>query len=187
MRNTTIFAFLLRTLVSICTEYPIRYTYGYIYFTPVVAKWSVPNWFVWSMYTHTLWLFRQHLNNCMKSHYQPKSRVRKMLWEKVIMKTLIHGFLYAILEAENRNKKCIVVTARVHPGETNSSWMMRGLLDYVTGPTAVAKVTHYDEVTSASCKANDNNKYNPHYEPFLGKIRASNAERLSMLWRLHAA
>lgn len=25
----------------------------------------------------------------------------------------------------------ILITARVHPGETNSSWMMKGFLDYV--------------------------------------------------------
>ena len=35
----------------------------------------------------------------------------------------------------------MVVTARVHPGETNSSWMMKGLVDYLTGNSADAKVT----------------------------------------------
>ena len=25
----------------------------------------------------------------------------------------------------------ILITARVHPGETNASWMMKGFLDYV--------------------------------------------------------
>lgn len=32
------------------------------------------------------------------------------------------------------------MTARVHPGETNSSWMMKGLIDYLTGSSADAKV-----------------------------------------------
>ncbi len=39
-----------------------------------------------------------------------------------------------------RSKKGVVVTARVHPGETNSSWMMRGLIDFITGNTQEAKV-----------------------------------------------
>ena len=40
----------------------------------------------------------------------------------------------------SRSKRAVVVTARVHPGETNASWMMKGLLDYLTGPSADAKV-----------------------------------------------
>lgn len=34
----------------------------------------------------------------------------------------------------------MVLTARVHPGETNSSWMMKGLLDYLTSNAPDAKV-----------------------------------------------
>ena len=34
----------------------------------------------------------------------------------------------------------MVLTARVHPGETNSSWMMKGLLDYLTSSAPDAKV-----------------------------------------------
>ncbi|KAF4144647.1 Zinc carboxypeptidase [Phytophthora infestans] len=32
------------------------------------------------------------------------------------------------------------VSARVHPGEPNSSWMMQGMLDYLTGPSSGATV-----------------------------------------------
>ena len=38
------------------------------------------------------------------------------------------------------NKRVIVVTARVHPGETNSSWMMKGLLEFLASPHYIAQV-----------------------------------------------
>ena len=41
---------------------------------------------------------------------------------------------------ENQVKKGVVVTARVHPGETNSSWMMKGLLDFLLSDSEDAKV-----------------------------------------------
>ena len=41
-----------------------------------------------------------------------------------------------------QNKKAVVVTSRVHPGETNASWMMKGFLDYLLSNTADAKVWH---------------------------------------------
>lgn len=34
----------------------------------------------------------------------------------------------------------IVLSARVHPGEPNSSWMMKGMIDYLTGPSSGARV-----------------------------------------------
>ena len=41
---------------------------------------------------------------------------------------------------EHRVKKGVVVTARVHPGETNASWMMKGLLDFLLGDSDDAQV-----------------------------------------------
>ncbi|KAL4217925.1 hypothetical protein ACF0H5_022664 [Mactra antiquata] len=42
-------------------------------------------------------------------------------------------------EEVQAEKKAVVVTARVHPGESQASWMMKGVLDYVTGPSLEAK------------------------------------------------
>ncbi|CAB3370016.1 Hypothetical predicted protein [Cloeon dipterum] len=40
---------------------------------------------------------------------------------------------------EKKKKPAIVVTARVHPGETPSSFMMKGLIDFLTGNSAPAR------------------------------------------------
>ncbi|XP_064308152.1 cytosolic carboxypeptidase 3 isoform X1 [Phalacrocorax carbo] len=37
-------------------------------------------------------------------------------------------------------RKAVIVTARVHPGETNSSWIMKGLLDYILGDSGEAQL-----------------------------------------------
>ena len=40
----------------------------------------------------------------------------------------------------NQAKKGIVLSARVHPGESNASWMMKGAIDYLVGNTPEARV-----------------------------------------------
>ncbi|NXX82129.1 CBPC3 carboxypeptidase, partial [Urocolius indicus] len=36
-------------------------------------------------------------------------------------------------------RKAVILTARVHPGETNSSWIMKGFLDYILGDSGQAR------------------------------------------------
>ena len=38
------------------------------------------------------------------------------------------------------DRRVIVLSSRVHPGETNASWIMHGLLDYLTSQTKEAKL-----------------------------------------------
>ncbi|XP_076642435.1 uncharacterized protein LOC143353191 [Halictus rubicundus] len=42
-------------------------------------------------------------------------------------------------DEEVRRKRGIVITARVHPGETPSSWTMKGIIDFLTGESDQAK------------------------------------------------
>jgi len=41
---------------------------------------------------------------------------------------------------EIRKRKGIVISSRVHPGETGSSFMMKGIIDYLVGPSLGAKL-----------------------------------------------
>lgn len=40
-----------------------------------------------------------------------------------------------------QRKKAVVITARVHPGETPASWMMKGFMDFLTGDSEQAKAS----------------------------------------------
>ena len=39
-----------------------------------------------------------------------------------------------------KNRQGVVLSSRVHPGESGASWMMKGVLDYLTGPSLNAKI-----------------------------------------------
>jgi hypothetical protein len=41
--------------------------------------------------------------------------------------------------SDGKNRKIIFLSARVHPGETNASWMMRGMLLFLTGDEPLAR------------------------------------------------
>jgi len=74
--------------------------------------------------------------------------VRSMCFkQRVLCRTLAGNYVYVLTitaPAKRRNeaeaKKAIVITARVHPGETNASWMMKGFLDFLTSNSQDAKL-----------------------------------------------
>ncbi|XP_067090443.1 cytosolic carboxypeptidase 2-like [Osmerus mordax] len=44
------------------------------------------------------------------------------------------------VEKDGTNKPAVVLTARIHPGETNSSWVMKGILNFLLGDSPDATV-----------------------------------------------
>ncbi|KZC06993.1 Cytosolic carboxypeptidase NnaD [Dufourea novaeangliae] len=71
-----------------------------------------------------------------------KTRFTKL---RLLCRTLAgNGVYYLTITApayddEVRRKRGIVITARVHPGETPSSWTMKGIIDFLTGDSNQAK------------------------------------------------
>ena len=39
-----------------------------------------------------------------------------------------------------KQRKGVVITSRVHPGESGSSYMMKGIIDYLVGPSLGARI-----------------------------------------------
>lgn len=73
-----------------------------------------------------------HFVSCHAKRY---SQSTSLLFERVIQSCILTSDSFC-----SKAKQGVVLTARVHPGETNSSWMMKGLLDYLTSNAPDAKV-----------------------------------------------
>ena len=64
--------------------------------------------------------------------------------QRLLCRTLAGNNVYILTitspasQEELKRKSVIVLTARVHPGETPSSWIMRGILHFLTGDSEVA-------------------------------------------------
>ncbi|XP_035741416.1 cytosolic carboxypeptidase 2-like [Vespa mandarinia] len=72
-----------------------------------------------------------------------KTRFTKL---RLLCRTLAgNGVYYLTITAPHtydedvRKKRGVVITARVHPGETPSSWTMKGIIDFLTGESNRAK------------------------------------------------
>uniref|UniRef100_A0A8C7BZ77 AGBL carboxypeptidase 3 n=1 Tax=Neovison vison TaxID=452646 RepID=A0A8C7BZ77_NEOVI len=65
---------------------------------------------------------------------------------RVLCHTMARNMVYVLTittplkNMDSRKRKAVILTARVHPGETNSSWIMKGFLDYILGNSSDAQL-----------------------------------------------
>ncbi|XP_053256468.1 cytosolic carboxypeptidase 2 isoform X7 [Podarcis raffonei] len=78
------------------------------------------------------------VNNPLCSQYcKLRPLCRSLAGNTVYLLTITNPSKSAIAAAA---KKAIVLSARVHPGETNSSWVMRGFLDFILSDSPDARL-----------------------------------------------
>ena len=79
----------------------------------------------------------------LESDPKRKNRMRRRTLWQTLAKNNVDMLVITSFnsDAESiKNRKGIVLSSRVHPGETWSSYMMKGIIDYLTGPTLNAKI-----------------------------------------------
>ena len=76
-----------------------------------------------------------------------KSTPRNIFKRSILTKSLAGNELDLLIitnfdssEEEISLRRAVVLTARVHPGETNSSFIIQGIIDFLTGPEKTAKI-----------------------------------------------
>ena len=107
----------------------------------LIAKHNMDTIYVAHCYPYTYTDLCQYLNRTMAD-----SKKRNKIRRKTLCQT-IAGNSCDVLTITNftndehcKHRKGVMVFARVHPGESNASWMMKGLIDYLTGPSLDAKI-----------------------------------------------
>lgn len=70
---------------------------------------------------------------------------RKFVRKKTLCHTIAGNEVEQLLvtnhqdTAQSRDKKALVISARVHPGENMASWVMEAIIWHLTGPSVMAK------------------------------------------------
>ena len=81
--------------------------------------------------------------DALESDPKKKNRMRRRTMCQTLAKNNVDVLTITSLNSDPesiKHRKGIVLSSRVHPGETCSSYMMKGIIDYLTGPTLNAKI-----------------------------------------------
>lgn len=96
-------------------------------------------------YPYTLIDHHQHLESISKNH--SGLNLHNILRRSVLCKTLSgkNCDLLSISDfssstQEQKARRAVIISSRVHPGEAQASWMMRGVIDFLVGESDVARV-----------------------------------------------
>jgi len=112
------------------------------------AEFDGPGWHYLAMcYPYTYSDLQEHLARVSLSFRgAPGEGQRSMVARRSLLCWTLHKHRCDLLtvtdfgsqESEPAGREYVVITGRVHPGETNSSWVMKGVIDFLTSqhPTA---------------------------------------------------
>lgn len=91
-------------------------------------------------YPYTYSDLQRYLNKLMKDPIRNQYVQRKMLCQSLAGNPADLLTISSFDTAEKmKQKKAVVFSSRVHPGETGASYMMKGIIDYLVGPSVGAR------------------------------------------------
>jgi murein tripeptide amidase MpaA len=93
-------------------------------------------------YPYTFTDLQRYLN-VVEADPKLKNRVRRRTLCQTIAGNNCDMLVITTFQSDHeaiKNRKGICISSRVHPGETGASWMMKGILDYLIGPSLNAKI-----------------------------------------------
>jgi murein tripeptide amidase MpaA len=93
-------------------------------------------------YPYTFTDMSRYLNS-LDADPKRKNRLRRRVLTPTIAGNNCEMIIITTFQSDPeaiKNRKGIVLSSRVHPGESGASWIMKGIIDYLTGPSLNAKI-----------------------------------------------
>ncbi|KAG3030780.1 hypothetical protein PC120_g3490 [Phytophthora cactorum] len=134
----------LEVAPAVTTATPTAPVMTYYTLTFTLEFWNADDtYLIAHSYPYTLTMHQLHIDSILRSGHD----TRQILRHSSLCTTLsgrncdlltISDF--SVAEQELNSRKAVFITSRVHPGESQASWMMRGVIDFLLGSSGVACV-----------------------------------------------